>query len=163
MRRRWRRPGPTISASWCPKRRRSKSPTRRTRPATASHDVFQPVSAQRGGDAGGMVYQLGAGRCHRGEVQRAGMMTPAQAMELLRAVHALTRVKAVITSHAGDPDWAHVVTAIDDRLRWLRYNLSLADPGVVTSAEGLFEAERIAAAHADVTPRAIEPVPRILH
>jgi hypothetical protein len=68
-----------------------------------------------------------------------------RATELLRTLHALERVCAVISRHGTDPDWQDAVSVLSDRVFLLRACLSLEDPAMLDSAREVLDAERVTA------------------
>jgi hypothetical protein len=70
-------------------------------------------------------------------------MTAPQALALVREIRALERLAFSITGHPVEADeWRYALTALDDRLRWLRYVLSLEDPGLVAAVDEIEADER---------------------
>ena len=62
-------------------------------------------------------------------------MTPAECLSLVREIHALERLGAVIQMTEGAaPEWVYGVGAIRHRLSWCRYILGLQDRALVDTA-----------------------------
>jgi hypothetical protein len=83
------------------------------------------------------------------------MMTTGQMVSLLRELRGLERLEASIKELMMHPDaapeWKYALVALDDRLRWCRYCLSLEPAALVTAAcEFLLDEERTAST--PVTP-----------
>jgi len=70
-------------------------------------------------------------------------MTQAQVVDLLRELRGLERVEAAIRQAGAAAEWRYALTAIDDRLRWLRYCLSLEHPVLVGAAHDLLTFEAL--------------------
>ena len=70
-------------------------------------------------------------------------MTPDQALSCLKELKALERLHAVIAAlPAPSFEWRCALTALDDRLRWVRYCLSQEDPHLVAAVQERYDIER---------------------
>jgi hypothetical protein len=69
-------------------------------------------------------------------------MTEEEALAYLRELRGLERLRQVITAGpALRHEWRYAVTALDDRLRLLRYGLSLEPPELVAQVEARYRYE----------------------
>jgi hypothetical protein len=69
-------------------------------------------------------------------------MTERDAVEMLRERRALQQTAVAIRRQAARaPAWAYVLTAIDDRLKWSTYALSVTDPELMARAAAVLSAE----------------------
>ena len=70
-------------------------------------------------------------------------MTSDQALSCLTELKALERLHAVIAALPSPAfEWRCALTALDDRLRWVRYCLSLEDPATLVQAQERYDQER---------------------
>lgn len=69
-------------------------------------------------------------------------MTLPQCVSVLRERRGLERLQAsIVKQPAPSFEWRCALTAIDDRLRWIRYCASLEDPGLIERAAEILNAE----------------------
>jgi len=68
-------------------------------------------------------------------------MTPEQALDLLRQLRALERLQQAVQAMTA-PEWFAARIAFDDRIRLLRYCLTLEDPALVAAAAERYDHER---------------------
>lgn len=69
-------------------------------------------------------------------------MTAREAIAMLRERRALERVAVSIRRQAAlASEWTYVLAAIDDRLKWSAYGLSITDPQLIAHAAAVLNAE----------------------
>jgi hypothetical protein len=92
-------------------------------------------------------------------------VTDAQALALVREIRALERLAVSIKGQQLVADeWRYALVALDDRLRWLRYAVSLEDPGLVSVAVELEADERrIGQSAPDPVIAELSPRSRTIH
>jgi len=72
-------------------------------------------------------------------------MNQQQALDLVREIRGLERLAAVVGRRMADgaaaSEWQYAVTAIEDRLRYVRYLATCGQPGLIARADAIVAAE----------------------